>query len=96
MEDQSEKNISQDRLEKPREKYEEFLGLIKKLVKRGNLRRLVIYKSNGKVFMEVPLTVGAVVGGIFLFFTPTLLALGALIALFKQVKIEIARGNNDE
>ncbi|MGR6035298.1 MAG: DUF4342 domain-containing protein [Candidatus Nitrosoglobus sp.] len=96
MEDQSEKNISQDRLEKPREKYEEFLGLIKKLVKRGNLRRLVIYKSNGKVFMEVPLTVGAVVGGIFLLFTPTLLAIGTLIALFKQVRVEIARGNNDE
>jgi hypothetical protein len=46
--------------------------------------------------MEVPLTVGAVVGGIFLLFTPTLLAIGTLIALFKQVRVEIARGNNDE
>jgi hypothetical protein len=94
MEDQSEKNISRDRREKSQEKYEEILGLVKKLVKKGNLRRLIICKPNGEIFMEIPLTAGVIVGGIFLFFTPTLLALGALIALFKQVKIEIVRSNN--
>jgi hypothetical protein len=96
MEDQSEKNISRNQMEKTQEKYEEILGVVKKLVKKGNLRRLIICKPNGEFFMEIPLTAGVVVGGIFLFFTPTLLALGALIALFKQVKVEIVRGNNGE
>lgn len=96
MEDQSEKNLNQDQVENPQGKYEEVLGFIKKLVSKGNLRRLVIRKPDGKIFMEIPLTAGAVVGGILLFFTPTLLALAALIALFKQVKVEIVRSDNSE
>jgi hypothetical protein len=94
MEDQSKKNISRAQMERTQEKYEEILGFIKKWVNKGNLRRLIIRKPNGKAFMEIPLTAGVVVGGIFLFFTPTLLALGALIALFKQVKVEIVRSDN--
>jgi hypothetical protein len=96
MEDQSEKNINRVQIEKTQEKYEEILGFMKKLIKKGNLRRLIIRKPNGKVFMEVPLTAGIVTGGIFLFFTPILLALGALIALFKQVKVEVVRSDNGE
>ncbi|ADE16104.1 conserved hypothetical protein [Nitrosococcus halophilus Nc 4] len=96
MEEQSEKNIDRPPVDKTQEKYEEALGFIKKLVKKGNLRRLIIRKPNGHIFMEVPLTAGAVVGGILLLFTPMLLALGALVALFKQIKVEIVRMDNGE
>lgn len=56
-------------MEKSKEKYEEFLSFAKELTKRSNLHRLVIYKSNSKVFMEVPLTAGAVAGGMFYFYS---------------------------
>ncbi|QBQ55356.1 DUF4342 domain-containing protein [Nitrosococcus wardiae] len=96
MEEQSEKNINRHPVDKTQEKYEEALGFIKKLVKKGNLRRLIVRKPNGHIFMEVPLTAGAVIGGILLLFTPMLMALGALIALFKQIKIEVVRTDNSE
>ncbi|KFI22906.1 DUF4342 domain-containing protein [Nitrosococcus oceani] len=94
MEGQSGKNISHPQTDKTQEKYEEVLNFINKWLKRGNLRRLVIRKPSGHVFMEIPLTVGAAIGGILLFFTPTLLALSALVALFKQIKVEIVRIDN--
>jgi hypothetical protein len=96
MQERSKKSMDRIRTEKTQDKYEEILGFIKKLIKKGNLRRLVIHKPSGPVFMEIPLTAGVVVGGIFLFFTPMLLALGALIALFKQVKVEIIKDDDSE
>lgn len=96
MEEQSEKNIGPTQTGKNQEKYDQVLDFVKKLAQKGNLRRLVIRKPNGHIFMEIPLTAGAVLGGVLLFFTPMLLALGALIALFKQIKVEIVRTDNGE
>ncbi|ABA57844.1 conserved hypothetical protein [Nitrosococcus oceani ATCC 19707] len=91
MGEQSGKNINRPQIDKTQEKYEEVLNFINKWLKKGNLHRLVIRKPSGHVFMEIPLTVGVAIGGILLFFTPMLLALSALVALFKQIKIEIVR-----
>lgn len=94
MGEQSEKNISRSQIDKTQEKYEEILNFINKLIKKSNLRRLVIRKPSGHVFMEIPLMAGVAIGGILLFFIPALLALGALVALFKQIKIEIVRSDD--
>ncbi|MGQ9514833.1 MAG: DUF4342 domain-containing protein [Thermoproteota archaeon] len=56
---------------------EEFRVDGKELVHQGNIRRVVIKNPEGKVLMEIPLTIG-VVGALLL---PTVAALGVIAAL---------------
>ncbi|MFC1770609.1 DUF4342 domain-containing protein [Candidatus Margulisiibacteriota bacterium] len=66
---------------------EELLKKIKELVHAGNIRKLIIKNEDGKVYMEIPLTIGVV--GAFL--APVWAAIGALAALVAKFKIEIIR-----
>lgn len=66
---------------------EEILNKVKKLIKEGNVRRIVIKNEKGKVLMEIPVTF-AVVGA---FFAPMLAAIGALAALISKATIEVER-----
>jgi hypothetical protein len=66
---------------------EELVATVKALVHEGNIRRVTIKNREGKVLIEVPLTLG-VVGALFL---PTLAALGALAALVTECTIVIER-----
>ena len=62
---------------------------VKQLVADGNVRRLIIRKPSGESLMEIPLTAGVAVGGVFTIMAPILAALGALAALLAEVKIEV-------
>lgn len=64
---------------------------VKQLIEEGNVRRLIIYKTDGDVLMEVPLTASVVVGGAMLVFAPVLAAVGAAAAFLTKVKVEIVR-----
>jgi hypothetical protein len=64
---------------------------VKELINEGNVRRLIIRTPDNKVVLELPLTAGAVVGGVVTLFAPLLAALGAFAALLARVKIEIIR-----
>jgi len=66
---------------------EELVSTIKKLVHEGNIRRIAIENKDGRVLLEVPLTLG-VVGALLL---PTLAALGALAAIVTECKIVVER-----
>ncbi len=68
-------------------KGEELLQKIKELIREGNVSRIIIKDSDGKVFLEIPVTVG-VVGVIF---APVLAAVGALAALVADFTIEVIR-----
>jgi hypothetical protein len=78
----------------------ELVDRVKQLIEEGNVRRLIIRKSDGEVLMEVPLTASVLAGGALLVFTPLLAALGAAAAFLAQAKIEIVRvgdkSKNDE
>ena len=74
----------------------ELVERVKKLVQKGNVRRLIIKKPNGDVLLEIPLTAGAVVGGTFMVMAPVLAALGALAALLAEVRVEIVRSEKSE
>ncbi len=63
----------------------------KKLVAEGNVRRLIIRKPDGTTLLEIPLTAGAVVGGVVTIFQPLLAVLGVLGALLAEVKVEVIR-----
>lgn len=66
---------------------EQLVAKIKALVKEGNARRIIIKDNKGKVFFEIPLTIG-VVGAVL---APVLAALGAMAALIKECTIEVVQ-----
>ena len=70
---------------------QELVERIKKLVAEGNVRRLIIRKSDGESLLEIPLTAGVVAGGAVTIMAPVLAALGALAALLSEFRVEVIR-----
>jgi len=60
------------------------------------VRKLSIKDADGKYLLEIPLTVGVVVGGVFMLTAPVAAALGAIAGLLANVKIEITREVDDD
>jgi len=69
----------------------ELVELVKKLIREGNIRRIIIRNEADEVLMEIPLTAGVVVGGVLTVFAPILVALGAMAAILTSVKVEVIR-----
>ncbi len=69
----------------------ELLGRVRELIREGNVRTLRIKDSKGRYLLEMPLTVGVLVGSVFALTAPVLTAIGALVGLATKVKIEIER-----
>lgn len=68
-------------------KGEDLLAKIKELIHQGNISRIIIKDEEGKVYLEIPVTVG-VIGALIL---PVLAAIGALAALAANFTIEVIR-----
>ncbi len=66
---------------------EEVIKKVKELVKKGNVRRIIIKNEEGKTLIEVPLAVGVV--GIALL--PIWAAIGAIAALLTSCTIIIEK-----
>jgi hypothetical protein len=69
----------------------ELVQQVKKLIAEGNVRRVIIRKSNDDVLLEIPLTAGVAIGGAVTLFAPILAALGAMAALLAEVKVQVVR-----
>ena len=65
---------------------QQVLDTLEGLIKEGNVRRIVI-KQEGRTIAEFPLLVGVV--GVVV--APILAAIGAVIALAKDCRIEVER-----
>jgi hypothetical protein len=65
----------------------EILNKIKEVIHEGNARKIILKDENGKVFMEIPLTVG-VVGALV---APILAAVGAIAALASNLTIVVEK-----
>ena len=63
------------------------VGRIKALIKEGNVRKITVKDSKGKVILSLPVTAG-VIGAIIL---PPLVVLGAIAALITECTITILR-----
>ncbi len=63
-----------------------LMETLKKLLKEGNIRRIII-KEQDKVLFEFPMTFG-VIGAIL---SPMLMVLATLIVLFKEYTITVER-----
>ena len=73
----------------------ELVDRVKELVEAGNVRRLIIRKSDGDILLEIPLTAGAAIAGGLTLWNPLLAGLGAMAALVAKLKIEIVRVDED-
>ena len=68
-------------------KSEEVIEKIRELIHEGNVRRLIIKDEDGKVYLEIPVTIG-VIGAVI---APALAAVGAVAAMVANLKIEVIR-----
>jgi hypothetical protein len=66
---------------------DELMAKIRELVHEGDVRRIIIKNEDGKVLIEIPLTIG-VVGALLL---PVAAAVGAIAALASRCTIVVER-----
>ncbi len=67
---------------------DKLVAKIKELVHEGNIRRIIIKNEEGRVMIDLPLTIGVV--GVLL--APQLAAIGALAALLTKGTIVVEKG----
>jgi len=70
---------------------EELLSRIKELIRKGNIRRVIIKNKEGRILMEIPLTLG-VVGALL---APSLAAIGAIAALLTEATVVVEKVTED-
>lgn len=68
-----------------------LIEAVTSLAAEGNVRTLRIRTESGPVFMEIPLTAGAIAGGVVVLTAPWLAAIGAIAGIAAKVHIEIIR-----
>ncbi|KYK37023.1 MAG: hypothetical protein AYK19_07745 [Theionarchaea archaeon DG-70-1] len=64
-----------------------LIETVKELIHEGNVRRIIVKDENGKLLMEIPVTIG-VIGALI---APWLAALGAIAALATRCTIIVER-----
>ncbi|MBM3323175.1 DUF4342 domain-containing protein [candidate division WOR-3 bacterium] len=69
----------------------ELVARVKELISKGNVRRVILRTPDNKLLLEIPLTAGAVAGGVVVLVAPVLAALGALAALLARVRVQVVR-----
>ncbi len=66
---------------------DQVVAKIKELVREGNVRKIILKNEEGKVLIEIPLTVG-VIGALLL---PVWAAVGAIAALAANLTIVVEK-----
>lgn len=64
---------------------------VNRLMAEGNVRKLEIRSEQGDVYLSVPLTAGAVAGGVVAIAAPWLAVIAAIAGLLGKVKLEVVR-----
>ncbi|MFP4115335.1 MAG: DUF4342 domain-containing protein [Spirochaetota bacterium] len=64
---------------------------VRRLVREGNARSIIIKKPSGEVIRTINLTQGVAIGGLLALLAPVLAAIGAVVALLSEVRIEVVR-----
>jgi hypothetical protein len=65
----------------------EIIDKIKEILHEGNIRRIILKDEGGKVFLEIPLTVGIIGAAL----APVLAAVGAIAALVTKLTIVVEK-----
>ena len=75
---------------------EKLIEKIKSLAEESSVRRIRVKEPDGDIAVDIPLSVGAIAGGAVVLAAPILALVGALIAFFSKVQIEIVREEEAE
>lgn len=70
---------------------DKLVDRVKDLAKEGSVRQLKIVADDGDVFLETPLNIGLVVGGVVVLAAPWLAILGTIAGLVTKVRIVVER-----
>lgn len=70
---------------------DDLVGKVRELIHQGNIRRIIIKNDEGRILIEIPLTVGVVGGAIAATIFPVVAAIGAIGALVARLKIVIEK-----
>jgi len=68
-------------------KSEDLIRKIRELIDEGNVNRIIIKDATGKVYLEIPVTIGVI--GVVI--APILAAVGALAAWAADFTVEVIR-----
>jgi hypothetical protein len=68
----------------------QLIEKIKELIREGNVRTLRLRAGDGFA-LEMPVTVGAVAGGVVMLTAPWLAVIGVIAAMVAKVKLEVER-----
>ncbi|WP_445664447.1 DUF4342 domain-containing protein [Fodinibius sp. AD559] len=74
----------------------EIISQVKKLIKEGNARRVIIKNSKGKVLFQSQLTVGVGGAAILTSIAPIVSAIGMFALFMNDVKVIVERYPKDE
>ncbi len=74
----------------------QLIEQVKRLIKEGNVRQFKVHAKEGDFNLEMPVTVGVLVGGAVVLTAPWLAILGVIAALVTRVEIEIEREARSE
>jgi hypothetical protein len=69
---------------------DQIVAKVKQLIREGNVRHVRILRE-GKVVLEIPLTIGAPAAALTIMMAPVLAALGAFAALVTECTIEVEK-----
>ena len=68
-----------------------LLAEINRLIAEGNVRKLNVKSPSGDVFLSLPLTGGAIAGGILVLGAPWLAVIAGVAGMLAKVKLEVVR-----
>jgi hypothetical protein len=69
---------------------------INRLIGEGNVRKLQIRSKQGDLVLNIPLTAGAVAGGVMVVAAPWLAVIAAIAGVVANVKLEVVREAQEE
>ncbi len=70
---------------------EQLVQKVKDLAAEGHVKRIRVKEPDGDIALDIPLTYGAIVGGVLVLAAPILAVIGALAAFVSKVTVEIVR-----
>jgi hypothetical protein len=68
-----------------------LVGKVKQLLHQGNIRRIIVKNEEGRILVEIPLTVGVIGGVIGAAMFPVVAALGAIGAMVAHLTLVVEK-----
>ncbi len=87
--------MAEEKREEFRVRGEQVGEKIRELIREGQARRIIVKKPNGEVIREFNLNRGLAAGALLALIAPGLVAIGAIVALLSEVRIEVVKDGDD-